>query len=89
VEEFHAITIGEVFSSYLKTCFPNKKSHALGMAYIGYASLGALTGQTLLHAPQEMHSSALITYISSPCEMQFWGHSLSHAPQLMHSLLIT
>ena len=53
-----------------------------------YSSLGAPTGQTSAQLPQEMHSSALITYLSAPSEMQETGQPSAHAPQEMHSSLI-
>lgn len=52
------------------------------------ASAGAPTGQTSAQAPQERHSSALISYLPSPSEMALTGHSLAQAPQEMHSSLI-
>jgi hypothetical protein len=50
-----------------------------------YSSLGASTGQTPAQAPQEMQSSALMMYLSSPSLMQLVGHSSTHAPQLIQS----
>ena len=53
-----------------------------------YASTGAFTGHTPAQAPQEIHSSSLITYFESPAAIHETGHSLSQAPQLIHSSLI-
>ena len=53
-----------------------------------YSSTGAPTGQVSAQAPQLMHSSALITYLPSPSEMQETGHPSAQAPQLMHSSVI-
>jgi hypothetical protein len=50
-----------------------------------YSSAGAPTGQASAQAPQLMHSSALITYLPSPSEMQETGQPSAQAPQLMHS----
>lgn len=54
-----------------------------------YSSTGAATGHTPAHAPQDMHSSLLITYLSEPLEIHDTGHSLSQAPQDMQLSLIT
>ena len=56
--------------------------------YSNYSSAGAPTGHTSAQLPQEMHSSALITNLSSPSEMQATGQPSAHAPQEMHSSLI-
>lgn len=56
--------------------------------YFTYAGLGASTGQTPAQAPHSIHSSASITYRSSPSEIQDTGHSASQAPQLIQSSLI-
>lgn len=56
--------------------------------WISYASAGAPTGQVPAHAPQEIHSSALISYLPSPSEIALTGHSASQAPQEIHSSLI-
>jgi len=53
-----------------------------------YSSTGAPTGHKSAQLPQEMHSSALITNLPSPSEMQEAGHSAAHAPQEMHSSVI-
>ena len=53
-----------------------------------YSSTGALTGHASAQEPQLMHSSALITYLPSPSEMQLTGQASAQAPQLMHSSVI-
>ncbi len=53
-----------------------------------YSSEGAPTGQISAQLPQEMHSSALITYFPSPSVMQLTGQPSAQAPQAMHSSLI-
>jgi hypothetical protein len=47
-----------------------------------------LTGQTGSHAPQSMHSSALMKRFSATSEIHSTGQTGSHAPQLMHSSLL-
>jgi hypothetical protein len=50
-----------------------------------YSSAGAPTGHASAQEPQLTHSSALITYLPSPSEMQPVGQASWQAPQLMHS----
>ena len=53
-----------------------------------YSGCGASTGQTLLQAPHSIHTSASITYLSSPAYIQLIGHSASQAPQLIQASFI-
>ena len=68
----------------------NNKSHGKTVAslFVDYSSTGAPTGQTPAQAPQEMHLSTSITYLSAPAEIALTGHSASQAPQEMQSDLI-
>ena len=59
-------------------------------------SLGASTGQAPAHAPQEMHSSSLITYFPSTSEIALTGHSSTQVPQptqvsrsILYAMIIT
>jgi len=54
-----------------------------------YSAEIAPVGHTDAHAPQSIHSSALMSYFPSPSAMALTGHSPSQAPQLMHSVEIT
>ena len=60
----------------------------MGVKTPNYSSEGAPTGHTSAQLPQEMHSSALISNLPSPSEMQEVGQPSAHAPQEMHSSLI-
>jgi hypothetical protein len=53
-----------------------------------YSGCGASTGQTPLQAPHSIQTSASITYLSSPADIQLTGHSASQAPQLIQASLI-
>jgi hypothetical protein len=68
--------------------FGKSGSYRIRFQVLFQASLGAPTGHTPAHAPQEIHTSPSITYLESPSDIQDTGHSLSHAPQLMHASLI-
>lgn len=52
------------------------------------AGFGESVGHTSAQAPQSIHSSASITYMLSPSEIQLVGHSGSQAPQLIQSSFI-
>ena len=68
----------------------SKKNGAVYTApFVYYCSIAASTGQTFAHAPQELHFSGSMIYLSAPSEMHDAGHSDSHAPQEMHSSLMT
>lgn len=56
--------------------------------YYYFSSCGEFTGHTSAQAPQSIHSSALISYLLDPSEIQETGHSGSQAPQLTQSSLI-
>ena len=57
--------------------------------YCDYSSFtGAPTGQAPAQAPHSRHSSASITYLSSPSVMHPTGHSSAQAPHLMQSSVI-
>jgi hypothetical protein len=62
-----------------------EKSPPFSRSRGNYSSAGALTGHASAQEPQLMHSSALITYLPSPSEMQLTGQASAQAPQLMHS----
>ena len=62
---------------------------ALFFCRVNYASTIAPTGQPSSHAPQSIHSSALITNLPSPSEIALTGQVSAHAPHMMHSSLIS
>jgi hypothetical protein len=70
------------------TLFKTKTPLARGFCFERYSGFGASTGQTVAHAPQSIHFSGSITYLSAPALIASVGHSGSQAPQLIHSSLI-
>jgi hypothetical protein len=52
------------------------------------AGLGASTGQTPVHVPQEMQAASSITYLSPLAEIQATGQAPAHAPHPIHLSLI-
>ena len=77
-----------IISSALKTTKKTAARLSFSRSSGCYAGWAAPVGQTSAQAPQSLHLSGSITYLSGPAVMAASGHSGSQAPQLMQSSVI-